>query len=183
MNTIQARPTTYNGIQMRSRLEARFAAFLDRAGFAWEYEPRAFASRKGQYLPDFLVRDVGLLTKVYVEVKGAVPTAYWSEMQKMHVILQSEPDANLAFLVAKEADGNTAAWANIAVRGMDHWLTGGGIGICGCGQPRFFGANHSFMTVEEIGKRASDDELAWPISLCECERPGVVAYINPFRLT
>lgn len=33
----QARPTVYDGIPMRSRTEARFAAFLDRAGFEWAY--------------------------------------------------------------------------------------------------------------------------------------------------
>lgn len=51
----QARPTTYNGIQMRSRLEAAAAANLDREGVRWTYEPRCFASGSTQYLPDFEV--------------------------------------------------------------------------------------------------------------------------------
>lgn len=68
-----ARPTVYKGIQMRSRLEAGYAAWLDRWHFDWEYEPCAFAHPElGQYLPDFLLRNVVNLTSasnVYVEVK------------------------------------------------------------------------------------------------------------------
>lgn len=52
----QSRPTVYNGITMRSRLEARVAAWLSRNGFTWEYEPAAFKmDRGGEYLPDFAI--------------------------------------------------------------------------------------------------------------------------------
>jgi hypothetical protein len=50
---IKARPTLYKGIQMRSRLEADYAAGLDRQGISWEYEPDCFAGPDGQWLPDF----------------------------------------------------------------------------------------------------------------------------------
>ena len=50
---IKPRVTMYKGIRMRSRLEADFAAFLDRAGAEWEYEPVCFAGPTGQWLPDF----------------------------------------------------------------------------------------------------------------------------------
>jgi hypothetical protein len=46
--TLTARPTTNRGVQMRSRLEARYAAWLDRHGFTWEYEPRCYATEAGQ---------------------------------------------------------------------------------------------------------------------------------------
>lgn len=36
---IKAHPTNYNGVMFRSRLEARWAAFFDLAGWSWEYEP------------------------------------------------------------------------------------------------------------------------------------------------
>lgn len=36
---IKAHPTPYRGITFRSRLEARWAAFFDLAGWRWEYEP------------------------------------------------------------------------------------------------------------------------------------------------
>lgn len=37
--TIKSHPTIYKGVTFRSRLEARWAAFFDLAGWSWEYEP------------------------------------------------------------------------------------------------------------------------------------------------
>lgn len=52
--TLKARPTKYKGIDMRSRLEAKYAQYLDgQSLLVWEYEPNCFASERGQYLPDF----------------------------------------------------------------------------------------------------------------------------------
>jgi hypothetical protein len=31
--------TRYNGVNFRSRLEAKWAAFFDLAGWSWEYQP------------------------------------------------------------------------------------------------------------------------------------------------
>lgn len=69
MNVIQARPTLYKGIQMRSRLEADYAATLDRDGYPWEYEPTCFAGEDGQWLPDFGIAHHDMHT--YVELKPA----------------------------------------------------------------------------------------------------------------
>lgn len=61
MNAI---PTMYNGLQMRSRLEARWAAFFDTVGWPWHYEPFDLQG----YIPDFVL----LLHKpILVEVKPA----------------------------------------------------------------------------------------------------------------
>ncbi|NEA21577.1 hypothetical protein [Actinomadura bangladeshensis] len=75
---LKARPTVYKGIRMRSRLEAGFAAWLDETHFDWEYEPCAFATEDGQYLPDFRLRNVFVAwmekpATVYIEVK---PTSF-----------------------------------------------------------------------------------------------------------
>ncbi len=48
MNAI---PTKYVGVQFRSRLEARWAAFFDFMGWSWDYEP---LDLKG-YIPDFVL--------------------------------------------------------------------------------------------------------------------------------
>lgn len=102
---IKARPTTYKGIPMRSRLEAQAAARLDARGMKWEYEPQCFADETGQYLPDFYVHGWG-----YIEVK---PTrAHAAEaLERMHIILGSVPEAQLLVFVP---DGNggfvSAAW-------------------------------------------------------------------------
>jgi hypothetical protein len=90
---LKARPTMYNGVQMRSRLEAKVAAQLETVGFTWEYEPNNFASPDGQYLPDF-----GIWTAKrfdgYVEVKP--PNAdLIAAARRMEIIWASEPDVPL----------------------------------------------------------------------------------------
>jgi hypothetical protein len=60
---LKAKPTVYAGIEFRSRLEARWAAFFDRIGHRWTYEP---LDGDG-YIPDFLDHTLSAL----VEVKPA----------------------------------------------------------------------------------------------------------------
>jgi len=55
-------PTIYAGVQFRSRLEAKWAAFFDLIGWRWEYEPFDLAG----WIPDFLL--IGA-SSVLVEVK------------------------------------------------------------------------------------------------------------------
>jgi hypothetical protein len=75
---IPARPTTYKGIAMRSRLEASWAALFDRFEWRWDYEPRCYADETGQYLPDFeltnalcRLRSTDYSSRIFVEVKPA----------------------------------------------------------------------------------------------------------------
>lgn len=95
--TFTARPTTYKGIQMRSRLEARFAAKLDGDKCRWAYEPRAFANARGQYLPDFQLfgaEDWTIRMLCFIEVRPTIERAYLA-MDRMAIIWDSEPDAAL----------------------------------------------------------------------------------------
>lgn len=46
---LTAIPTRYGGVQFRSRLEARWAAFFDIAGWRWQYEPLDLDG----WIPDF----------------------------------------------------------------------------------------------------------------------------------
>lgn len=66
MTRYAAHPTLYKGVLMRSRLEARWAAYFDERGWAWVYEP--FDLRG--YSPDFSVTVDGV-PGVLVEVKPA----------------------------------------------------------------------------------------------------------------
>lgn len=70
MPTFAAIPTMYAGVQFRSRLEARWAAFFDLAGWRWEYEPFDLEG----YIPDFRVQVLSGLLRiddwVLAEVKG-----------------------------------------------------------------------------------------------------------------
>jgi hypothetical protein len=91
----------YNGIMMRSRLEATFAARLDREGRSWSYEPRCYADQTRQYLPDFQVRHgkgspVGEVS--YVEVRPFVDEPVLV-LTRMAVIWKSEPSAHLLLWV------------------------------------------------------------------------------------
>lgn len=47
--------TRYKGHHFRSRLEARYAVFLDHLGVQWQYEPEGFDLPSGRYLPDFFL--------------------------------------------------------------------------------------------------------------------------------
>jgi hypothetical protein len=65
-STPKAIETFYAGCRFRSRLEARWAVFLDELKIAWEYEPEGFnLGAVGRYLPDFFFPQVGM----YGEVK------------------------------------------------------------------------------------------------------------------
>ena len=55
--------TEYGGVTFRSQLEARWAAYFDRRGIAWECEP----IRLGGWTPDFRIVMDGVET--YAEVK------------------------------------------------------------------------------------------------------------------
>lgn len=65
--TVKAVPTTYAGIEFRSRLEARTAMLLNQHQLDWHYEAEAFELSDGtRYMPDFWLPKIG----TYIEVKG-----------------------------------------------------------------------------------------------------------------
>ncbi len=61
--SIPAIPTTYAGVNFRSRLEARWAAFFDLVGWEYSYEPIDLDG----WIPDFVLH--GAKQRVLVEVK------------------------------------------------------------------------------------------------------------------
>ena len=67
---IRAIETRYKGYRFRSRLEARWAVFMDAAGIAWEYEKEGYALPSGNYLPDFWLPEINC----FLEIKGKHPT-------------------------------------------------------------------------------------------------------------
>ena len=79
MKDFKAIETIYKGYRFRSRLEARWAVFLDALGVEWEYEPEGFELPSGRrYLPDFRVMCWGTRGEcskktrfwLWIEVKG-----------------------------------------------------------------------------------------------------------------
>jgi hypothetical protein len=72
--TIKAHPTTYAGVEFRSRLEATWAAFFDILGFEWKYEPLDLPG----WVPDFILEG-----SVAVEVKPVLKRADFTEEDKL----------------------------------------------------------------------------------------------------
>jgi hypothetical protein len=60
---MKAHPTTYGGVNFRSRLEAKWAAFFDLLGWRWQYEPIDLEG----WTPDFSIQCHD--GPIYVEVK------------------------------------------------------------------------------------------------------------------
>lgn len=64
---VKSIPTTWNGVRFRSRLEARWAMFLEEQCLAWNYEPESYELPDGSwYVPDFWLPDLDC----WLEVKG-----------------------------------------------------------------------------------------------------------------
>ncbi len=109
---LAARPTTYNGIRMRSRLEAKVAAQLDSFGIDWIYEPRAYANGFGQYLPDFQLfgrKGEPYEFPSFLEVRPTIERAYLA-MPQMGIIWDSEPNAFLMIHLLDVLDFACAGW-------------------------------------------------------------------------
>jgi len=123
---IPARPTTYNGVRMRSRLEAAYAEQFDAFGWRWEYEPECFASPAGQYLPDFRVWP-GFYDEAgptYIEVKPHITHHdqwfdEWDKMVDWWRIIKANDATARAFLLCFGADDDRRLpWFGIT--GDDH---------------------------------------------------------------
>lgn len=122
------RATVYKQYKMRSRLEAAFAGWLDQNGAKWEYEPCAFGSSHGQYLPDFRLLEVQCSWRetpqtVYVETKPKdwpfaadgydIGGPFEMLMRSMAIIWESEPDAVLVLAQPPDNDEHDYARAGI----------------------------------------------------------------------
>lgn len=68
LTRVAAIETEWGGWKFRSRLEARWAIFMDRAGVAFEYEPEGFETEAGRYLPDFYLPELEL----WLEIKPRI---------------------------------------------------------------------------------------------------------------
>ena len=92
--SIKASQTEYNGYKFRSRLEARWAVFFDKAGIKYVYEPEGFEVNFGEeiirYLPDFYLPDFD----IYCEVKPTLEKLLEDEYKLSCMIDFNGPMAN-----------------------------------------------------------------------------------------
>lgn len=67
---VKAIDTHYAGHRFRSRLEARWAVFMDHLRLEWVYEPDGYKLPSGKYLPDFWLPG----WECWLEIKPEAPT-------------------------------------------------------------------------------------------------------------
>lgn len=95
---IKAIPTAYAGVNFRSRLEARWAAFFDLCGWEWDYEPFDLDG----WAPDFLLRGK---VPALVEVKPVSFNAgQKTDKHKERLVTQARAAAGKAFRVGGSSE-------------------------------------------------------------------------------
>jgi len=85
---IKAIPTTYKGIEFRSKLERNVAACLDAAKVEWTYEQEGYDLGGEWYLPDFWLPKA----KQFIEVKGQVEDPSIEKSVKLAHAVRQELD-------------------------------------------------------------------------------------------
>jgi hypothetical protein len=76
MTDLKPIETIYRGYRFRSRLEARWAVFLDAAGVDWQYEAEGFDLGGIYYLPDFWLS----VERKFLEIKPEIPGQRYDEL-------------------------------------------------------------------------------------------------------
>lgn len=104
-------PTMYAGVQFRSRLEARWAAFFDLWGMRWDYEPLDLPG----WIPDFVV------DRCLVEVKPSpCPTELKEHGNKIAASVRAAKwtsPTNCVYLLGSYPGAILASWSHSGVLG------------------------------------------------------------------
>lgn len=122
-NKFASIPTTYKGIDFRSRLEARWAVLFDLFKWEWEYEPIDLNG----WTPDFKIKGN---EDILVEVKPyGVFTSYpefderWIE--QMEKIAKADPDLSILLLsnspIGNESNATSGSFGLLFKKFYDEW--------------------------------------------------------------
>jgi len=131
--SIKAIETSYQGYRFRSRLEARWAVFLDALGVRFEYEREGYElGDEGRYLPDFWLPDV--FGGLWVEIKPGSPTA--KEIRNMELLTDhtghfgifrtADPATHVLYAIGVNSAGGSTSAINdddlaLVGEGMAHY--------------------------------------------------------------
>ena len=107
MKTIKAIDTIYRGYRFRSRLEARWAVFMDAINVRFEYEGEGFAFDGVAYLPDFFLPDMNC----FLEIKPTDPS---EEEARKAELLCEHTGKNVYILVGQPSCPDSGDYPN-------HW--------------------------------------------------------------
>lgn len=110
MQKFSAIPTMYRGVQMRSRLEARWGAMLDSFNWRWEYETLDFDG----WIPDFVVQtetkplliEVKPILAFDVELGREITRALNGSFDKYNVLIAG------AGITQDDTDNGIIGWVN-----------------------------------------------------------------------
>lgn len=112
---IKAHPTMYNGVQYRSRLEARWAAFFDLIGWQHEYEPIDLPG----WSPDFrVVFPCRLLKFIGIDHQYDL----FAEVKPYHEFSQFKGHASCAYM---RTDSSGAVQLGLNPEVAHAWLNSG----------------------------------------------------------
>lgn len=119
---IKSIPTTYAGVNFRSRLEARWAAFFDLCGWKWDYEPFDLDG----WAPDFKIRtewcevlvevkpvDAREYVRTYAESHFAKAFRYWEAYQILLLGVEPISERGIPGIILDPPDGARHTWTNL----------------------------------------------------------------------
>lgn len=118
----RGKPTTYKGVHMRSRTEAKIAALMDEFGWQWHYEPTLELDR---YIPDFLVRfgnqdciiEVKATDEDFSRAKDKIERSGWTGMA---IIIAPTLDGDCAGMF-RDWDGVEWQWGELGIMQCSSW--------------------------------------------------------------
>lgn len=145
--TIKAIPTKYDGVEFRSRLEARWAVFYNVLGIKWFYEYEGYQLQSGWYVPDFWLQEIN--GGCFVEIKPKEPSDE-EEASCRDLAAFLEKDVFLFWGPPSTGDdaepGCAAMWMAGGVGDRDYWW-------CQCPQCGKFGIQFSGRAERICGNR------------------------------
>lgn len=132
--------TSYKGYRFRSRLEARWAVFFDKAEIKYQYEVEGYEitipldGEIVRYLPDFYLEDYDC----YVEVKGT-DDALKRDSEKLAWMIDynASPISKGLLILGDLPDIDRMTWGNYPLFSYLHWDSG---------------VSHDYATFNDLGR-------------------------------
>jgi hypothetical protein len=164
-------PTPYRGIEFRSRLEARWAMFLDLLNVKWFYEYESFDLDGLYYVPDFWLPEVQTTGIEYASDYSVVLDAEGNPKKKIDIGLWLEIKPPISPIVDEEQKcGRLANRTRTRITmqcGEPGWWLPEPFGNNGGASSTMF-----FPSMEEDISRFGSDDTYLPCMCLECRKVG-----------